>query len=640
MNKKMLTIVTATVIALSCFTAIAIDSVETDAIAGPNQGDAWGYGATFDKQDILDAIYDSLEKQGIDVNESTAEKEIVDMIEAAIRVYTGADVDFGDTDISGEIWAIHGITEKNANGYVMDLAAAFSLGTSLSATVGFTDDGKRETLILEKMALSVDAFIKGKAYLDRDFALTSMELDMGAYIKTDIRANIEQIGDDLEITDRMNDHSYYLNVDGGFNITFDGEPMQIVSSGDHRTIRGVLSGTSGYEFTVTSNIPDVDNRTERDTEHFDDLEYAVYIKNVDGTDYMYPTFKDLDDIIDIDLDIPLDISDMVFYTYPFEDNRLIPDGFLINGDLKLDDSSERMVRGNIDRIIGDSNNDMEKMTFTVTFLDVHDNELKVLKDVPYGSTIDLPNDYDGMIVTDDDGDREMFVGWETADDIIWKPEYKVKGNLILEPEFADMVSDDRRPDKGDFVNNPNVIWDLKHDSHFISEAIDNNLLNGQNTLFVSITDEDGRILYKWRISAGSTGASIIPEVKEKDVPDRDYINAVTDGKASMYLDFSASGTMPDGTYVSYYVGDRFADGSTVQIYYDNERTGTADHSGSAIVGNGYIDIDLAHCSSYIVVGDAGSSGSNMMLIVGAVIVVLVVAVAAIVLLRSRKNNTA
>lgn len=640
MNKKMLTIVTATVIALSCFTAIAIDSVETDAIAGPNQGDAWGYGATFDKQDILDAIYDSLEKQGIDVNESTAEKEIVDMIEAAIRVYTGADVDFGDTDISGEIWAIHGITEKNANGYVMDLAAAFSLGTSLSATVGFTDDGKRETLILEKMALSVDAFIKGKAYLDRDFALTSMELDMGAYIKTDIRANIEQIGDDLEITDVMNDYSYYLNMDGRLGISFDREPMQIIPAEGQKVMRGTLSGTAGYEFTLTSNIPDVDNRTERDSEHFDDLEYTVYVRNVDGTDYMYPVFDDLDDIIDTDLDIPSDISDMVFYTYPFENNELIPDWLLINGSLKLDDASERMVRGNIDRIVGDSGNDIGKMTFTVTFMDIHGKELKTLKDVAYGSAIDLPTDYDGMVITDDDGDKERFVGWKTDDDVIWKPEYTVKGNLVLEPEFADIVSDDRRPDRNDFNSNPNVIWELREGSNFITEAIDNSLLSGQNTLFLSITDENGKVLYKWRLSAGPTDAVIIPEIRELERPDTDYINAIADGKASMYLDFSASGTMPTDTVVTYYVGDRFADGSTVQIYYDDTVGRTADYSGSAIVENGYIDVDLTHCSSYIVVGEAGSSGSNMMLIVGAVIVVLVVAVAAVVLLRTRKNNTA
>ena len=105
--------------------------------------------------------------------------------------------------------------------------------------------------------------------------------------------------------------------------------------------------------------------------------------------------------------------------------------------------------------------------------------------------------------------------------------------------------------------------------------------------------------------------------------------------------------MPGDTTVSYYVGDRFADGSTVTIYYDNVTTGCADFSGTSVVKNGYIDIGLAHCSSYLVVGDdAGSSGSGSgsgmdttTIVIIVVVVIVIVLIAAYFVMRSRKDKS-
>ena len=93
------------------------------------------------------------------------------------------------------------------------------------------------------------------------------------------------------------------------------------------------------------------------------------------------------------------------------------------------------------------------------------------------------------------------------------------------------------------------------------------------------------------------------------------------------------------------MGDRFADGSTVTIYYDNVTTGCADFSGISVVKNGYIDIGLAHCSSYLVVGDdAGSSdsGSGMdttTIVIIIVVVIVIVLIAAYFMMRSRKDKS-
>ena len=224
----------------------------------------------------------------------------------------------------------------------------------------------------------------------------------------------------------------------------------------------------------------------------------------------------------------------------------------------------------------------------------------------------------------------------------------MKRNLVLEPEFADVISDDRTPTQGDFDRNGNAVWELNQGSSMVDKAIDNSLLQGQNTLYVTISDDDGNVLYKWKLSAGNSGAgtaSIVPKIQELNAPDRDYLNAVSDGRDTLYLDFSASGRMPGDTTVSYYVGDRFADGSTVSIYYDNVTAGCADYSGSSVVENGFIDMEIAHCSSYMIVGDGAEpsgddSGTDMTTIaVIVVVVIVVVLIAAFLVMRSRKEKT-
>ncbi|MBQ8373639.1 MAG: hypothetical protein IJX35_04945, partial [Candidatus Methanomethylophilaceae archaeon] len=301
----------------------------------------------------------------------------------------------------------------------------------------------------------------------------------------------------------------------------------------------------------------------------------------------------------------------------------------------------------VDRVVDEAGDVTEGLEFTVTFKDIDGKVLKKTT-VGYGDTVELPTVYDGKIITDDDGEKEAFVGWETDDDIIWKSTYPVKRNLVLEPEFADVVSDDRTPVQSDFDRNGTAVWELNQGSSMIDKAIDNSLLQGENTLYVTVTDDDGKVLYKWKLSSGNSGAgtaTIIPEIKEQSTPDKDYLKAVSDGKNALYLDFSASGKMPGDTTVSYYVGDRFADGITVTIYYDNVTTGCADFSGTSVVKNGYIDIGLAHCSSYLVVGDdAGSSGSGSgmdttTIVIIVVVVIVIVLIAAYFVMRSRKDKS-
>ncbi len=678
MKSKTIAMALGILMVLSCFTAVSFASDDSDAVTGPEAGSAWGLGASFDRSDIIDIANSAITEMGLDeyIKLLTGDEKITEenylRIINQLLTFASSDVDVKITDLNmnGDAWIIYEIVEKNSNGYVVDYATVF--GTDITFAGTFKEkalDNDTDELIIEKMKAGVYFYEKGSVYLDRDFAVTALDSSYRLSMQVDLSANIDIVDGEMELVDRVVDRSYYLNLDGGLDAILIDGVMHLLPTGDETKWKDTFDVRIDMNAGFNTNLPLTDEeeigREVRETEYIEDVEINMMAENVDGVLYIYPLYDIIDDAIENAIDeigeilkeegimIPIppidkdEIIGSMCYTYPFEANPNIPGEILIDGSLKLSDSSKKEVWKGVDRVVDEAGDVTEGLEFTVTFKDIDGKVLKKTT-VGYGDTVELPTVYDGKIITDDDGEKEAFVGWETDDDIIWKSTYPVKRNLVLEPDFADVVSDDRTPVQSDFDRNGTAVWELNQGSSMIDKAIDNSLLQGENTLYVTVTDDDGKVLYKWKLSAGNSGAgtaTIIPEIKEQSTPDKDYLKAVSDGKNALYLDFSASGKMPGDTTISYYVGDRFADGSTVTIYYDNATTGCADFSGTSVVKNGYIDIGLAHCSSYLVVGDdAGSSdsGSGMdttTIVIIVVVVIVVILIAAYFLMRSRKDKS-
>lgn len=644
--KKSIAIALALVMAISCITVTIVPSDDSDAVAMDIQkGDAWGFGGSMGIEELLDVVNEIIkEDKELDLIFGELTKENYLERINLILSFIGSRVD--DFSINSDVWYISEVIEKNDNGYIVDLAMAAKVDMTLSGTFAgeLVDDSETggPDLTVKDLVLGLRMSMGGKAYLDKDFALTGMNVDYDISSDFSLETNVVLDDDDeLELTDALHAYDKYIILGGGFDVELFNGKIHLLPVDGNRGWTDEFDARITMNMNIATDITDDDgenlSKQVHETEIVRDQKWKVDVKDVDGTLYMYPQM-DMDD-----LGIP-DISMIGYYTFPFEDDDRIPGFLMVGDDLKLDSAGKDTVRNGISKIDGGIHDNVKDMVFTVTFLDMNDKVLDTQK-VKYGGTVTLPTKYDGVVITDDDGEKEAFVGWETDDDVIWKAEFPVKSDMTLEPEFADVVSDDKKPGAADFNRNPNVIWDLKDTSDAIHDAIDNSLIQGQNTLYISITDADGNLLYKWKLNAGNdmgtTSASIIPEIEELETPDRTYLKDVADGRTTMYLDFKASGTMPGNTTVTYVVGDRFADGSTVTIYYDDTGSRTAEYAGTAVVSNGTIDIDLAHCSSYMIVGDEGSSDSGTDMTTLAIIVVAVIAVIAVAAfaIHSRKNTS-
>ena len=69
----------------------------------------------------------------------------------------------------------------------------------------------------------------------------------------------------------------------------------------------------------------------------------------------------------------------------------------------------------------------------------------------------------------------------------------------------------------------------------------------------------------------------------------------------MYVNFKHTGDLPKGTKVKLYVGDKFENGSIVNVYhYNNTKKELEFIKDNIKVKDEYIEFDVEHCSDYFV----------------------------------------
>ena len=132
-------------------------------------------------------------------------------------------------------------------------------------------------------------------------------------------------------------------------------------------------------------------------------------------------------------------------------------------------------------------------------------------------------------------------------------------------------------------------------------------------------DEAGNIVYAWEF----LGTDI------KNVFDMDFgIQTGTepfdgcdifDGQQALYLSFAHDGELPGKASVFLKVPAEMEDGSQWYLYYYDEKTGGAEKVAEALtVENGYVTLELTHCSDYVLCGEeiAAAEDTGSMLSIG------------------------
>lgn len=230
----------------------------------------------------------------------------------------------------------------------------------------------------------------------------------------------------------------------------------------------------------------------------------------------------------------------------------------------------------------------------------------------------------------------VFIEWAVGgtDHETYMEDMAVHSDLYLIPVYATVIHN--TPTQQDFNLNEVFVWECDASD---TKLIDWNLLkdNTGRDVFVVVKDGD-RPLYKWSITTNGeeTGTGAIDlGIESVDVP-----QGIADrfsGKKVTYLDFNASGKMPDKTLVSYNVSGSYDSESPVDIYHDGGNG--LEYMGQSAIVDGHVVLDIESCSGYVLVGNAapgGGAGPGMDIgIIAAIVGVCIVGVVAVLLIKRR-----
>jgi hypothetical protein len=135
---------------------------------------------------------------------------------------------------------------------------------------------------------------------------------------------------------------------------------------------------------------------------------------------------------------------------------------------------------------------------------------------------------------------------------------------------------------------------------------------------LSVTDENGKELYSWSFDGSSLKDSKKKVTAINGALDIELLKDVEtiDGVVSKYmpkeqseeglvLNFKHSGVLPDTASIRAYVGDKagMEPGTEVFVYYFNDKAARLDEGSKVkqtIDKEGYLTIDIKHCSDYVV----------------------------------------
>lgn len=162
----------------------------------------------------------------------------------------------------------------------------------------------------------------------------------------------------------------------------------------------------------------------------------------------------------------------------------------------------------------------------------------------------------------------------------------------------------------------------------------------KKTLTFNYYDEEKKLIYSWTIDGSKvkntkdllTTITFVTDNIEK-------IGELSNYADGIYLNFSHNGTLPEGTKVKIFVGEKFEDKTKVNLYhFDKEESSLNSIEEELTVKDGYIEFDIKHCSEYFVTRSNLGVIQNNNYLIGIIAIVELITIITIIVLDILKIN--
>lgn len=161
-------------------------------------------------------------------------------------------------------------------------------------------------------------------------------------------------------------------------------------------------------------------------------------------------------------------------------------------------------------------------------------------------------------------------------------------------------------------------------------VINNDVIKQIGKNKVTFNCSSDNVNYYWVIdgskATGKTEFSTLIKFSNSD----EKLDRITNYSKGIYLEFSHSGKLPEGTKVGIRVSDNYKDGDKLNVYYYNAEKKQIEHITSTEVKNGYAEFEIEHCSTYYLtmsnINTSSNSNFNVFAIISIVELLFIIAI--------------
>ncbi|MEA4977605.1 MAG: MBG domain-containing protein [Methanomassiliicoccaceae archaeon] len=233
----------------------------------------------------------------------------------------------------------------------------------------------------------------------------------------------------------------------------------------------------------------------------------------------------------------------------------------------------------------------------------------------------------------------QFGGWSMTPGGDAMSEYTVFSNSTLYAAWKLNIYDDMPFDELNEIISQNDRPAVQIRATAAGNLLDNAFFEGiaeaGKPFTVNVLDENEKLAYSWSFEGEyrSEAGTFRPKIYEAD-PGYDLESLIDSSNYEnpLVLNFAASGVLPIDATVTYNVGDIYADGTKLSVFFYDEDADQLKEKQTVTVTNGSVTFGLTHCSKYVMaeaVYEGPADGNTMLYIVTALIVIAIVDILAV-----------
>lgn len=151
----------------------------------------------------------------------------------------------------------------------------------------------------------------------------------------------------------------------------------------------------------------------------------------------------------------------------------------------------------------------------------------------------------------------------------------------------------------------------------------------EDKVIINIIERDGNLYYSWSFDKDKVGSEIDLNFELNFVSEKkEEIDAIAENTDKTYLSFTHHGNLPSEATINVYVGDKYANGKKLYLYYYNEEEDIIEYVDKGLeVKDGYVTFKINHCSDYFltaaVVNNAEGNPKNMNYAIGILAIIVI-----------------